>query len=186
MEPLIVVLGVLGAISVHLIASETYVRASWLARTLIKRAARHLSEPMQRRYEEEWLAHLDHCAGNLAKLLHGAGCYVCAWKLRQVSSAQRVPTAADIRVFHVEGKSFYLDVSTAAYVLKTFRTAYNGSAPSQIVRALSNLIEALEEEFVLSDPDPGNLKEFAAAFNEMVKKLAKPIASDTEMNSTST
>jgi hypothetical protein len=171
MESLILILGALGAILLHLIASEIYSRASGLAKHLINRAARNLAPSVRLRYEEEWLAHLDHCTGNLAKLLHGIGCYACARKLQLVSSPQRVPTATDVFPIEIQGKVINSDVSTAACVLKQMRTILQNSRGSkQDLRPLTAVIESLERRFVLGSPSPDMLAEIHSAFGQLLRE----------------
>jgi hypothetical protein len=79
---------VLGAIAGNLIASELYELAPTLARWLVRRAVLRLNKHQRERYEEEWTAHLDDCAGSASKLLHGLGCLICSRALRRAAQAQ--------------------------------------------------------------------------------------------------
>lgn len=64
-----------------LIAAELYDEAEPLSRWLIRHSAARLTK-QKTRFEEEWLAHLNDCPGNLSKLCHGLGCVSASYTLR--------------------------------------------------------------------------------------------------------
>jgi hypothetical protein len=78
------VLGIAGAVAVHLLSSELYDRVPGFAASLIRAAARQLPPPARERYREEWLAHMTECQGGLSKLLHGLECLICARNLSKI------------------------------------------------------------------------------------------------------
>lgn len=75
---------VLGALALQLLGSELYDRAPRLSRALIRCAVKRLPNGVRHRYEEEWLAHQAECPGNLSKLVHGVGCFLCAPRVSAV------------------------------------------------------------------------------------------------------
>lgn len=152
MEPLTFVLGLFGVVGLHLLASELYLHASWAARKLIERAARTLDPPARSRYEEEWLAHLEQCQGNITKLLHGFGCYICARKLSQLAPLKRIPTPTDTMTFNMNGTEVQVDVATAAQFFKLLRKFLSSDGGSN-GNFLTSTINRLEREFVLGPPD---------------------------------
>lgn len=68
----------------HFIAHDLYSATPRYAKRLLAYAVKLLPEPDRKRYEEEWLAHLQERAGAISKLRHAVECLCVARKLGQI------------------------------------------------------------------------------------------------------
>ena len=114
----VAVLGAIGAVVLHLIASDLHHQAPILASRLIKRAARCLPGHIRARYEEEWLAHLQECETAVAKLSHGMACFLCARSLRRLRQIDLVQISFNNRVVEVDVATAFHFALAAHRVLK--------------------------------------------------------------------
>lgn len=134
-----------GAMFGNLLASEAYDKCGWWAERIIRIACRQFPTRDRDRYEEEWLAHLRDCEGNLSKLVHALGVLWSAWSISrsdQVPSppfslaeahpvlrrafltgmALQMGTAAAVAVAAISGTKLYLLLSLPPYSTIAFVT----------------------------------------------------------------
>jgi hypothetical protein len=77
-------LAVVGALLVSVLQQELFDWCFWLAKRLVRRAARSLPEAHRQRYEEEWLAELDELRGrNVSALVWALWVVACAPSVSQ-------------------------------------------------------------------------------------------------------
>jgi hypothetical protein len=91
-------LWVLTAIVLPLLLSEFTDLCPWLAKKLVRRAARRLPEPDRPRWEAEWLAELASKPGQLLKLLWALGLLPGAWKMSRMLGAPSMTQALRTRM----------------------------------------------------------------------------------------
>jgi len=76
----------IGGIVGNIMANDLCVSATAVCSEIIRRAARQVGvEPLQARYEEEWLADLGERDTVYAKYRHAIGCYLVSGKIRRES-----------------------------------------------------------------------------------------------------
>jgi hypothetical protein len=73
---------VLLSVLTSLAAAEIYDRGPFIARWLIKFAARRMPRASQQWYEEEWLAHAAECPGKIGQIVHAVGCVIASSRRR--------------------------------------------------------------------------------------------------------
>lgn len=74
-----VIIAIIIATIAKFLADEFREWITWLPKKLISLASlRFQANELQKRYEEEWLAHLNDCPGSLGKLGHALGCLSAA------------------------------------------------------------------------------------------------------------
>jgi hypothetical protein len=89
--------GIIGNILAHDLCALT----PKICHRLIEHAVRFLPEKDRARYGEEWLSHLDDCAGVLSKFRHASSCLLNAGKL-----AREKTLDPPFRVLRIEYKHF--------------------------------------------------------------------------------
>jgi hypothetical protein len=104
----------LGAITAHFVAHDAYSKCPRYAHKLIQRAARMLSPLARKRYEEEWLAHLQECDGVFAKLQHAFECLLCA---RKLAASTRPPQPIEYKFGTGEKVSLNLATGVVALIM---------------------------------------------------------------------
>jgi hypothetical protein len=159
MAVLIGLLGICGAIVVHMIASELYHQTPRWAALILKRAARFLPEEAQSRYLEEWTSHLEQQIGALAQLRHAVECWLVSRSLSRVLAAAPITATPEIKITVTAPTAQFL-----RYVLPHL------SQKNRDLDGLQAAVKQLWDSGSLPRPDPSELRLLVSAIDRLATK----------------
>jgi hypothetical protein len=137
--------GFLGAVLIHLVASDLHEWMSHLTRRLIMSAAGRVPEPDRDRYREEWLAHLDECVGVFSKLRHALEVLVSARVLKSIYRSRPVR-------FEIGGHTAALSIPAGVWITSFLADHYSDKLEQLDIEQGEALLTLLDDAVAYIKP----------------------------------